>query len=103
MPQTPFRAFPLYLSGPVIPGAVLRLVTSHGVMRCDPDAPTTSYQHNQPTPAATWTINHALGKIPNVSAYTVGGREMLGEILHTSLSQTLVYFDSPVAGFAVCD
>lgn len=60
------------------------------------------YFHNQPTAAATWTINHVLGTRPNVKAYTVGGKEMIGEILHIDANQTQIIFDDPIAGFAIC-
>lgn len=99
---SPFGTFPLSITGPIIPGAVLRVVSSHGVVRCDPSVASMAYTHQQATPAATWVCNHAMGKSPNVRAYSVGGREMLGEIVHTSLSQTVIYFDGPVAGYAVC-
>jgi hypothetical protein len=61
-----------------------------------------SFQHMQPIASDTWTINHNLGFPPSVRAYSSGGREMLAEVIHNGLNQTLVYFDSPASGFAVC-
>jgi hypothetical protein len=60
------------------------------------------FEHVQNTASDTWTINHNLGSRPSVSAYSVGGKEMLGEILHVSANQLNIYFDSPVTGIAVC-
>ncbi len=64
-------------------------------------AVTGSTEFTQSTPAATWTINHNLGYRPNVRALSVGGVEMLVEISHTSVNQTLIYFDTPTAGSAI--
>lgn len=63
---------------------------------------TGAFRWLQPMPAAIWYINHNLGLQPNVRTYSDGGREMLGEVVHTTANQTLVYFDSPVSGYAVC-
>lgn len=61
-----------------------------------------SFKHTQSAASAAWTVIHDLGFNPSVRAYSVGGREMLGEIVHVSLYQAIVYFDSAVAGYAVC-
>lgn len=68
----------------------------------DPLGAASAFQHMQPSPATVWTINHNLGFPPSVRAYSPGGREMLAEVLHSNLNQSLVYFDSPAGGFAVC-
>lgn len=60
------------------------------------------YRHNQTVASDTWTINHNLGTEPNMSIFSVGGREMIGEVLHSSTNTTLIYFDSPIAGYAIC-
>lgn len=62
-----------------------------------------TYEHSQPTPATVWTINHNLGFRPAIQAFGVGGREMVGEIIHISTTQVQIYFDSAVAGFARCN
>lgn len=54
------------------------------------------------TPIATWVINHNLGRRPLVGVFTVGGVEMMAEIIHVSLNQVQVFFDNPTAGYAVC-
>jgi hypothetical protein len=60
------------------------------------------YQHTQSIPAATWMVNHNLGYRPNVQLTTLGGREILGEIQHTSINQVIAYLDTPLAGLAIC-
>lgn len=59
------------------------------------------YEHVQASAAATWTINHNLGRRVDVTLLTVGGAEFWAEILHTSLNQTLVYLATPLAGRAL--
>lgn len=61
-----------------------------------------SHEHQQTTPAAAWTVNHNLGFKPAVTLLSVGGREMLGEVIHTSTNQFIAYFDAPLAGIAIC-
>ncbi len=60
----------------------------------------TSQQFNQPTPAITWTINHNLGRTPIVQVFSVGGMELLAEIVNLNVNQTQVRFASPTAGYA---
>lgn len=62
-----------------------------------------SYVHTQSSPSATWTINHNLGFRPAIELYTTGGVEFIGEILHTSLNQAIVYLASALAGTARCN
>lgn len=58
------------------------------------------YTHTQSAPAATWIINHNLGYKPAVAVVTVGGAELLAEVLHTSINQTVIYLASAYAGSA---
>lgn len=60
------------------------------------------YTHTQSTPATTWVINHNLGVRPNVSLLSVGGAEIVGDVLHPSVNQSLAIFVIPVAGSASC-
>lgn len=62
--------------------------------------PGMSYTHNQSTASATWTINHNLGFKPSVELYSAGSREIEGDVLHTSINQTVVTFTSSITGFA---
>lgn len=61
-----------------------------------------AYTHTQGSAAAEWVVNHNFGYRPTVRALTVGGAEMLAEVLHASTNQARLYFDSPVAGQAIC-
>lgn len=60
----------------------------------------TAYVHNQNAANATWTINHNLGYRPSVELIEAGGAEFDGEIIHTSVNQTVVYLTEPTAGLA---
>lgn len=54
----------------------------------------------QPTPAATWTINHNLGYRPSVELFDTGGNEFVADVLHTSINQVVVQLADPIAGSA---
>jgi hypothetical protein len=58
------------------------------------------YEHVQSSASSTWTVNHNLGFRPNVSVKTVGGVEVFVEVLHASINQVIIYFDTPIAGIA---
>jgi hypothetical protein len=60
-----------------------------------------AYQFTQASAASTWTINHNLNRNVTVSVYTVGGVEMLAQVIKTSLNQVQVLLDAALAGFAV--
>lgn len=61
-----------------------------------------SFTHTQSPAADVWTVNHNLGKRPAVSVLTTGGVQVWGEVLHASANQAFLYFDSPLAGLAIC-
>lgn len=48
--------------------------------------------------ADAWTINHNLGRRPNVQIRTLGGVEVDAEVIHVSENQVSVYFEIPTAG-----
>lgn len=58
------------------------------------------YVHQQPTPAATWVMNHNLGFKPAVALFDTGSQEFDGLITHTSDNQAVATMTAPVAGFA---
>jgi hypothetical protein len=62
--------------------------------------PVTFYNHSQVSASATWTINHNLGHIPLVQAFNSGSQEILGSVLHLSTNQCVIYFATPISGFA---
>ena len=65
-------------------------------------APPDNYQHDQTTPINTWTVNHNLGYKPAVQVFTVGGNEVLAEIVHVDVNQVKIYLDEPMMGTAIC-
>lgn len=62
----------------------------------------TRYEHEQTVASDQWVVNHNLGYKPAITVVSVGGLLMLAEVLHMSLNQARVYFDSPVTGTAIC-
>lgn len=52
------------------------------------------------SPSVEWLINHNLGYKPIVELFTTGGVEMQAAVIHTSVNQLLVQFNSPTAGSA---
>lgn len=60
----------------------------------------TAYVHTQGVASDTWTINHNLGYQPQVETYSVGGVQMFGDVTHTSVNQTIVTFNTALAGTA---
>lgn len=63
-----------------------------------PSNPTMNFV--QASPSTEWTINHNFGFYPSISIFTVGGIEMMGEVLNTTINQTLIRFNTSVAGSA---
>ena len=60
-----------------------------------------AYQFTQASADSTWTINHNLNRNVTVSVYTVGGVEMIAQVIKTSLNQVQVLLDEALTGFAV--
>lgn len=58
------------------------------------------FQHDQPSPAPVWTINHNLGRRPSVTVRSVGGLKVEPDILHVSDNQVQILFSAPFAGGA---
>lgn len=60
------------------------------------------YEHLQSIAAREWVVNHNLGLRPQVNVLSLGGATMWAEVIHSSLNQTIVYFDDPQTGIVVC-
>jgi hypothetical protein len=58
------------------------------------------FVHIQSAPATEWVVNHNLGYRPSVTVFTVGGVEMLAEVVHSTLNQFRVLHNVAVAGTA---
>lgn len=67
-----------------------------------PGSTGSTYEHTQSTPAATWQIQHNLGRTPNISLISASGVVVYADILHSSTSQAVISFPSPLAGTAMC-
>lgn len=61
------------------------------------------FEHMQTSPLAEWIVNHNLGFWPDVTLFSIGGSQVLAEVLHASLNQARVYFDDPFSGIAICE
>lgn len=61
---------------------------------------TSSYVHTQSSPSATWTVNHNLGYYPSVQIRSTGGVVIGGRVVHTSVNQSVITFNTPLAGTA---
>lgn len=60
------------------------------------------YVHTQSSSDTTWTIDHFLGRKPNVSILNSSNTEMEGKIEHTTNNRLYVYFNTPVSGSVIC-
>lgn len=65
-----------------------------------PGASGGGYVHSQASAETLWIINHNLGVRPAVSVSDTGGNELDAQVLHTSLYQCHVIFNTPTAGQA---
>lgn len=60
------------------------------------------YTHSQVSPLPTWTVNHNLGYYPSsVLVKTVGGVEILADVVHLNTNQVQIEFAVPTSGTAV--
>lgn len=60
-----------------------------------------AFNHTQTVATSAWTINHDLGYYPIIRVYDTLGNEIQPvSVVHTSVVQTVVVFDSPIAGSA---
>lgn len=48
--------------------------------------------------AGAWTVNHNLGREPVIQVISVGGVELLADVVHVSQNQAQVNFATPTAG-----
>ena len=60
----------------------------------------TSYLHTQSTPAATWNINHNLGKYPAVNMMDLSNNVMYGDITHIDTNNTVITLSGSMSGKA---
>lgn len=65
-----------------------------------PGANGAGYVHSQQSADTQWVVNHNLGVRPSVSVTDTGGAELDAEVLHVSLNQLFILFNTPMAGLA---
>lgn len=64
-----------------------------------PPGNTARYQETITSASTSWTINHNLGYNPtSVTILSVGGVIVDAEVLHTSINQVVIIFNTPYAG-----
>lgn len=61
----------------------------------------TVYVHNQTTPAATWIIDHNVGRKVSVTLYDDSGNVVITDIQHGTVNQATVTWSSPTTGSAL--
>ena len=64
------------------------------------DGLTTSYIHEQPTPSASWAINHMLNYFPNVTVVDSAGSDVVGSISYVDQDNLVITFNAPFGGKA---
>lgn len=58
------------------------------------------YVHTQAADSTTWTINHNLGYMPNVTVIDSGGNDVEGSISYTNLNSLDITFTASISGVA---
>lgn len=62
---------------------------------------TSTYQHTQSVAAASWNVNHNLGRWPSaVTVLSSGGVEVEADVIHLSINQLTINFSAAFAGLA---
>ena len=64
------------------------------------------YTHVQNSASSTWTINHNLGKIPAVQAFTgniPNGQQFEADIEHVNNNQCKIYLSADNSGYVYCN
>ena len=58
------------------------------------------YVHNQNSPSTTWTINHDLEFVPNITVVDSGGTVVEGSYDYPNDTTVVLTFSSPFSGKA---
>lgn len=59
------------------------------------------FVHTQSSASATWTVNHNLGFLPQVTVLSPGGIEVEATVTHVSANQAVITFNTAQAGQAI--
>lgn len=60
------------------------------------------FVHTQASASTTWTVNHNLAVKPIATVFSPGWLEMDATVLHLDDNTLTVSFNSPTAGFVIC-
>lgn len=60
------------------------------------------YTHYQNTYANEWTVNHNLGKYPQVTVLSNGLQEFIASVVHINQNQLKIYTNEETRGIAIC-
>jgi hypothetical protein len=61
------------------------------------------YRHDQTVPATTWTVNHALGFVPQVQVFSAGSVHLpFAAVTNPTLNQSVITFIAARSGFVLC-
>lgn len=63
-----------------------------------PGPPASAFTYTQATPAATWTVAHTLGHIPNSSEIVIGAEVVEADVLYPNATTVVVVFANPQSG-----
>lgn len=58
------------------------------------------YEHIQSIPAAVWTVEHSLGRMPSVTVLTSAGDVVYGHVNHSDTNELTITFSAAFAGRA---
>lgn len=61
-----------------------------------------TYTHSQSSPSNTWTVDHNLGRYPNVAILDSTLQEIEGQIDHISINSLTITLNSSITGTAIC-
>jgi hypothetical protein len=92
MPQPPLKANYASTLDPLTPSQ-MDLVASAVNAGC-------GFTHTQSTPAATWTVNHTLGRYPKSVTVIVSNFEVLADVETPSTTQVVITFATAQSGRA---
>lgn len=60
-----------------------------------------AFEHVQDVPAATWPVNHNLGRRAHVTILDPDGTEVEADIIHSSANSVVITFPTPHTGTVI--
>jgi len=74
------------------------VVVDHGRLNAVDTAGSSTYVHNQASPASEWVVNHPLNYRPSVTVVNNSEEVLIGEVQFTGSNQITVRFTAPFSG-----